>query len=79
MKSASVARHGRIELTIGLLLLAGIVGAGVGLALARGTPVEPGVVVEPAGLDFGNVWEQPAYRLPSRSSMNPTSQSGSPA
>ncbi|MBA3314235.1 MAG: DUF1573 domain-containing protein [Planctomycetaceae bacterium] len=62
MSSLSRSRSGRIELIGGLLLLAGIVGAGIGLALARSTPVEPGVVVDAAGLDFGGVWEQPAYR-----------------
>lgn len=56
------SRGGRIEFTIGLLILATIVGVGVGLAVARNTPVEPGLVIESKELDFGSVWEQPAYQ-----------------
>ncbi|MBA3313688.1 MAG: DUF1573 domain-containing protein [Planctomycetota bacterium] len=73
MKSAPLCRSGRVELTVGLLLLAGIVGAGIGLALARSTPVAPGVTVSPADLDFGSAWEQPAYRHEFTLS-NPTDQ-----
>jgi hypothetical protein len=55
-------RAARVEVTLGLVALALVAGAGVGLAVRRNTPVEPGLVVEPADLDFGTVWEQPAYR-----------------
>lgn len=55
-------RAARVEVTLGLVALALIAGAGVGLAVRRNTPVEPGLVVAPADLDFGTVWEQPAYR-----------------
>lgn len=55
-------RSGRVELTLGLLALAGVVAAGVALAARRTTPVEPGLVVDPADLDFGTAWEQPAFR-----------------
>lgn len=56
------SRRGRIELAAGLCLLAVVVGAGAGLALRRHTPVDPGLVVAPADLDFGTAWEQPAFR-----------------
>ena len=59
---ANQSRAGRIELTLGLLVLAAIVGAGIGLTLARNTPVDPGLSIEAGALDFGAVWEQPAYR-----------------
>jgi hypothetical protein len=57
-----LSRSGRVELTLGLLALAGILAAGAALAVRREAPVEPGLVVNSAELDFGTVWEQPAFR-----------------
>lgn len=62
MAPGRLSRCGRIELTVGLLALAGIVAAGTALAARRAAPVEPGLVVEPGDLDFGTAWEQPALR-----------------
>ncbi|MGC1275053.1 MAG: DUF1573 domain-containing protein, partial [Planctomycetaceae bacterium] len=62
MSAGRLLTRGRIELRVGLCLVAAFVGGGATLAVRRSTPVEAGLIVAAGALDFGSAWEQPTYR-----------------
>ncbi|MDQ3330786.1 MAG: DUF1573 domain-containing protein [Planctomycetota bacterium] len=73
MKSLVGSRSGRIELIFGLVVFAGIVGAGAAVSFYRMARTNGGLVVEPSALDFGRVWESSQFKW-TVSVRNPTAE-----